>query len=121
HRPMIVRLKTKNLPEADYEIRWGRYHTQEIALILQTTGDFPEIAMTVTVNLEAYGIYSDLTNYGIIIKNYSENVGVAEALEDAGVVKLIQSFEIGEFDAECYFADLTFKSLEDFLLWSTSR
>lgn len=62
--------------------RYGKYHgTERLAIQLIDAGDFSPVA-TATVNLPEVELADD----EVIIKDYSENEGMLEALMEAGLV-----------------------------------
>ena len=79
-----VRLKTKYLPEGEYELCWDRYlNGNGRSLRIEKDGKFEIMA---SINVE--GISCSLKDNLILLKGWGENKGLPEALEDAGIVKL---------------------------------
>jgi hypothetical protein len=78
---MIVRLKSKYLPDALYELVWSQYRNGSTALSLRGLRN-PAIAMTPSVNI--VGVVTDKSH--VLIKNWSENQGILESLIEAKVI-----------------------------------
>lgn len=74
------------------------YNNGRIALALRCADGEPMADCTTNLG-GAGGIALESPN-NVHIKNYSENVGMASALTEAGVAKAVRSFCVG-FDAEC--------------------
>lgn len=73
-------------------VREGRYGNGSTAL--QVFSAVGELLCTPTVNLGAYGMHPQSGN--VFIKTYSENEGVLEALQVAGIVgDVIKRFTVG--------------------------
>ena len=72
-----------NTPYGHYTVRpeWGNYQNGMTALELIDTED-DEVVMVATVNIPDAQIEKD----ELIIKNYSENEGVLEALQKLGII-----------------------------------
>lgn len=70
--------------KGEQKVAFSRYHTDPdvIAVMLYGVDDFEQ--EIVTVNLAEYGIIPEPGN--VIIKDYSEMQGMADALLEAGVV-----------------------------------
>lgn len=64
-----------------YKINTARYSNKRLAIMLTDTED-GELIATATVNIPEEKIEPD----EIIVKDYSENQGMLQALKDAGIV-----------------------------------
>lgn len=100
-------LKTLSFNGTDWKnvsFKGGSYaDNRELAIQLYTGG---EPLATASINLDGYGIRA--REGAFFIKNWSENSGIAEALEKAGVVTLTGNKEfVGPFSSEAVEAELT--------------
>ena len=78
---------------------FGQYANGRTAISLVDAYDYSPVAKA-TVNLIDYPEHH-IEAGQVHIKNYFENEGMVEALEKAGVVKELESFGIGPFQALC--------------------
>ena len=94
--------------EWECELHPHEYDNGRLALCLRdsTTGEPIAVA---TVNLPD----RELGPNQIFIKNYSENAGIAEALEAAQVVKLIETINLPPFGAQVVLAELIHPELQE--------
>lgn len=96
----IASFKSKYINESGAILQRRQYNDGTTALELRSA--FGEPLTTVTVNLSAYGEKPSEGNV-FIYGDYSEHVGVFEALHKAGVVgNAVRRIPIGGFDAEAY-------------------
>ena len=87
----------------------GQYGNGRVALSLVDAYDYSPIAKA-TVNLPDYPLAPNQVH----IKNYSENAGIAEALEQAQVVRLIEAFDLPPYGAQVVLAELIHPELQEY-------
>ena len=109
---MKVQIKTKYIDEL-CELHWAIYPNTTIALLLRNA-ETGEPLGKATVALEAYQ-YSDIWNpkTDIAIKDYAENQGMVEGLEEAGIIDLSYDMTTLNHGSKVYFALLTSAAMED--------
>lgn len=82
-------IKTKYLSQ-DCDFHFGRYPNGTTAI--QLVSDYGQ-EMTITVALEGVSPAPD----SILVKSYSENEGLAEALEELGLIEPVHAFHVSGF------------------------
>jgi hypothetical protein len=78
-------------------VRRNRYNDGQSALLAD--GD------VLSVNLMDYNLICPKGH--VFIKDYSEHVGLADALEEAGVVKKLERIGFGPFDASAWLCEVS--------------
>ena len=71
-------LKTIKFDDQELEIEFLKYHNDQIAIQLYDNGE-PYLTATVPINVPGTPNYN-LDDRDVVIKNYSENEGILEAL-----------------------------------------
>jgi hypothetical protein len=109
---MKVQIKTKYMDEL-CELHWATYPNRTIALLLKCA-ETGEPLGKATVALEEYQypyIWNPKTD--IAIKDYAENQGMVEGLEEAGIIFPPYSDVELRYGSKVYFGSLTDAALED--------
>ena len=77
-------------------VEFSQYPNGRTAILLKCDDGSP--LATATINLPEV----ELNDGEVIIKNYSENSGIVNALVNAGVVEFGRPIQVGSFGADCW-------------------
>lgn len=92
----VFHIKSKYLNDTG-TLKKGTYRNGSLAVLFVSTDPDSFSSTSLSVNLEDYGVIPVADCF--FVKNYSECVGLADAVEVAGIATKINVFEFGPFDA----------------------
>ena len=78
------------------------HHDDARRALVLLTDEGPE---RISVNLEAYGLVAEPGR--VFVKDWSEHVGLAERLQQAGLVRIVRSVAVGPFASTAHEVEVT--------------
>lgn len=107
---MSVTIDSKYLHVKDGHLHRTAYDDGTTALQVEYEYDgYPEVE-TLSVNLSFYGLHTE-DDMHIWVKDYAENVGLPDAMVEAGVAEIVRDEFVGPFNTRVVYMRLTESAL----------
>lgn len=95
---MFTTIKDVTLSFGSMQLSGAVQHLAEKNALVFSEDSEPD--MTISVNLEAYGLVAKADT--VFVKDWSENEGLTASLVEAGVVEIVRELTVGPFSSRAY-------------------